>query len=387
MQPTDWASLQAQWSFPTDTRFGARRLGGLPADLLNVGIRNPLIVTDEGLAKLPLINKLTAILPEAPIFSDVKPNPAEENVMSGLAAYRAGGHDGIVAFGGGSALDAAKAIALMTGQTRPIWDFEDIGDNWRRADTNGIAPVVAIPTTAGTGSEFGRASVITNTSGPRKAIIFHPRMMPMLVILDPELTRSLPAVLTVATGMDALSHALEAYCAPGFHPLADGIALRAMQMIKDYLLRAWTDGNDLEARSNMLVASAMGCLALQKGLGGIHALAHPLGAIKDVHHGMLNAVLMPFVLRHNSPALENRLDDLARWLDLRGPSGPDAVIDWTLSLRRQMDVPHKLSGIGITLNSEERARVVRDALTDPCARGNPVMLTEEGLRILLKKAA
>lgn len=377
----------ADWSFPTPVRFGAGRIRELPQAIAACGASRPLLVTDRGLARLPMTAAILRALEQAgmpaALFAEVKPNPTGGNVAEGVAALKAGGHDLVVAFGGGSALDAAKAIALMATQARPIWDFEDVGDNWRRVDTSRLIPVVAVPTTAGTGSELGRASVITHEEEARKVIVFHPRMMPDAVIMDPELTVGLPAPITAATGMDALSHALEAYSAPRFHPLADGIALNALRLIRDWLPRAVAVGTDLEARAQMLIASGMGCVALQKGLGAVHALAHPLGALHDTHHGLLNAVLMPYVVAFNRPAIEPRLADIARLLDLPGRDG-GAVIDWLVSLRAEIGLPPSLAAIGLA--DIDRDRVVAMALADPCAGGNPVPLGPDNLAVLLDAA-
>lgn len=388
--PPDFSTLQTAWSFPTTVWFGSGRLKDLPTALEACGASRPLLVTDSGLAATGLVEQARAVLAGAgmdcAVFTDVKPNPTGGNVAAGVAAVQAGGHDAVIAFGGGSALDAGKAIALMAGQTRPLWDFEDIGDNWRQADPAGMVPVVAIPTTAGTGSELGRSSVITDTDAHRKVIIFHPDMMPDVVILDPALTVGLPPTLTAATGMDALAHCLEAYCAPTFHPMAEGIALQGMHMIKDWLPVAYRDGKSLEARAHMLVASAMGCVALQKGLGAVHALAHPLGARYDAHHGMLNAVLLPHVLRHNAPALEAKLDRLCRWLALPGAAGPAAFIAWIETLRSDLDVPDRLSGMEVQVSDADLPAIAEAAAKDPCAAGNPVPLTPDALAGILGAA-
>jgi alcohol dehydrogenase class IV len=300
-----------------------------------------------------------------------------------VRAYKQGGHDGVIAFGGGSALDAAKAIALMAGQTRPLWDFEDIGDNYLRVDVAGMAPVVAVPTTAGTGSEVGRASVITDEAAEVKRIIFHARMLPSVVILDPELTVGLPPKITAATGMDALSHNLEAYCSPFFHPMAAGIAIEGMRLVKEYLPQAVAHGDDLQARLQMLVASSMGATAFQRGLGAMHALAHPLGALYDAHHGMLNAILMPYVLKANEHAVAPRLQALARYLDLPD-SGPGAVLDWVLRLRETVGIPHTLAEIGI--DEAQAERIGRMAAEDPSAGTNPVNYTPEQYSDLFRAA-
>ncbi|MDZ7600561.1 MAG: iron-containing alcohol dehydrogenase, partial [Hoeflea sp.] len=317
------------------------------------------------------------------LFHGVKPNPTGANVADGVDALRSGGHDLVVAIGGGSALDAAKAIALMASQTIPMWDLEDIGDNWKRADTSRLVPVIAIPTTAGTGSELGRSSVITHEAETRKVIVFHPRMMPNVVVMDPELTVGLPAPITAATGMDALSHALEAYCAPSFHPMAEGVALNAVRLIKQWLPLATLDGSNLEARGQMLIASGMGCLALQKGLGAMHALAHPLGALHDAHHGLLNAVLMPYVLEFNAPAITDKLDFLGRFLDLPNPTAA-GVIEWIYDLRETLTLPHTLAGMGV--RDIDIDLVARMGTVDPCAGGNPVPLDQAGLTTILRAA-
>jgi alcohol dehydrogenase len=304
----------------------------------------------------------------AELFADVKSNPVGANVEAGVAAYRAGRHDGVVAMGGGSALDVGKVVAFMSGQNRPLWDFEDVGDWWTRADPDGIAPVVAIPTTSGTGSEVGRAGVITDAATHTKKIIFHPKMMPAITLCDPELTLGLPAHLTAATGMDALSHCLEAYCAPGFHPMADGIAVEGVRLVKEALPTATRNGGDIDARARMMAAAAMGATAFQKGLGGMHALAHPIGAVFDTHHGLTNAVLMPYVLRFNRSAIEARIARLAAYLELNG--GFDGFLDWILALRRDLGIPHSLAALEIDPGRADM--IARMAAADPSAGGNPL---------------
>lgn len=387
----DWNTLKSRWSFPTTVWFGAGRAAELPAAVRELGVSRPLLITDRGLASHPMVEAAIQTLRNAGmqpgLFSDIKPNPSGQNVADGVAALRAGQHDSVIAFGGGSAMDAAKAVALMSGQTRQIWDFEDVGDNWRRVEPAGMLPVVALPTTAGTGSELGRSSVITNEEEARKVIIFHPGMLPGLVILDPLLTIGLPPVLTAATGMDALSHAIEAFSAPGFHPMADGLALMALKLVHDWLPVAYAEPANVEARAKMLTASAMACVALQKGLGAIHALAHPLGARYDAHHGMINAVLMPYVLRHNAPHLQEKFATLQRWLDLSGTTPEEAVLGWILDLRRRLDIPETLSGMGITIQPADLPDLIGAALQDPCAAGNPVPLTAEAVDRLLRTAA
>lgn len=377
----------ANWGFPTNVWFGTGRIRDLAKAVHSLGATRPLLITDRGLAGLPMIGQAIADLTDdglfVQLFSDVKPNPTEANVSAGLTMLREGGHDLVIAFGGGSGMDAAKAVALMAGQTRPLMDFEDIGDYWTRVDPAGMMPVIAVPTTAGTGSELGRSSVITDEAAGRKVIIFHPKMMPNLVIMDPGLTVGLPANLTAATGMDALTHALEAYCAPSFHPMAEGLALQALVMIKDHLPRACRDGTDIEAREQMMIASGMACVALQKGLGGVHALAHPLGALYDAHHGLLNAVLLPYVLAFNMPVLTDKLTRLARVLGLASHT-PDAVLEWVLAVRAETKIPDALSTIGI--DTARIDQVVALAEIDPCVGGNPIKLDQPILRGIFTRA-
>lgn len=379
-------SVTANWNYPTAVRFGTGRISELSAVSLELGIRRPLLVTDPGIAALPMLGSILDKCREdglgIGVFSEVKANPVAENVTAGVEAYKAGDHDGVIAFGGGSGLDAAKAVALMVGQSIPIWDLEDVGDNWTRANADAIAPIIAVPTTAGTGSEVGRASVITNAETHEKKIIFHPRMMPSVVIADPALTVGLPARLTAATGMDALAHNLEAYCAPGYHPMAAGIAVEGMRMIMAALPVAVANGQDMDARSEMLVASSMGATAFQRGLGAIHALSHPLGGIYDAHHGTLNAVLMPYVLKANRSAVEDRIERLARYLDIA--DGFDGVMNWIIDLRKTIEMPHTLAEIGI---DSARADEIGEAATrDPSAGGNPIQFSAETYAGIMRQA-
>jgi len=380
-------SLSANWNYPTSIRAGAGRIAELPELCRSMGMQNPLLITDPGLAALPMIDQTLDRLDEAglgrSLFSDIKANPTGENVDAGVAACRAGRHDGIIAFGGGSALDAAKAVALMVGQDRPLWDFEDVGDNWTRVRPEGMLPVIAVPTTAGTGSEVGRASVITDSTEHRKKIIFHPSMLPAEVLLDPELTVGLPAPITAATGMDALSHNLEALCSPFWHPMAEGIAVEGIRLVRDYLPRAFADGGDLEARMQMLVASSMGATAFQKGLGGMHALAHPLGALYDAHHGLLNAILMPYVLKANREAIEERLARAADYLGLEN-GGFDGFLQWVLELRSGLEIPHSLADIDI--DDREAERIGEMAVADPSAGGNPIPFDAEAYSRIFRDA-
>ncbi len=378
---------RGNWNYPTAIRFGAGRIAELAEACCGLGMAKPLLVTDPGLKDSAMVLDAVAATIKAGLptglFASVRPNPTGQNVADGVAAFRAGGHDGVIAFGGGSVLDVAKAIALMAGQRRPIWDFEDRADWWKRVDESGLAPVVAVPTTSGTGSEVGRVSVITDESGPTKKLIFHPRLMPRLVIADPALTLGLPPHLTAATGMDALAHNLEAYCALGFHPMAEGIALEGMRLIKTWLAVAVKDGADLEARANMMAASTMGAAAFQKGLGAIHALSHPVGSLYDAHHGLTNAVFIPYVLAFNRPAIADKLTALARYLDMSSPS-PEAVIAWTLALRKEIGVPHTLAELGVPEAGIDK--LVPLAEIDQARDGNPRPLSRDDLTLLFEAA-
>jgi len=380
-------NLSANWNYPTSIRAGAGRIAELAELCHALGMHNPLLITDPGLAALPMVGATIARLADqglgCGLFHDIKANPTGENVTGGVSHYREQGHDGVIAFGGGSALDAAKAVALMVGQDRPIWDFEDVGDNWMRVNTAGMAPVVAVPTTAGTGSEVGRASVITDSESHVKRIIFHPEMLPKYVILDPELTVDLPAVMTAATGMDALSHNLEALCSPFFHPMAEGIAVEGIRLVKTYLPVAVADGGDIEARMRMLVCSSMGATAFQKGLGAMHALAHPLGAVYDAHHGTLNAILMPYVLKANATAIAERIRRLAGYLEISDP-GFDSFLQWVLDLRKGIGIPHTLAEIGI--DDRQALLIGTMAVEDPSAGGNPIPFTSAQYQALFLDA-
>jgi alcohol dehydrogenase class IV len=372
----------ANWNYPTAVRFGAGRVAELPEACRAVGIRRPLLVTDPALAEMAMVREAASVT-KAGLFCTIHPNPGGSDVEAGVAAFRAGGHDGVIAFGGGSALDVGKTVAFLAGQTRPLWDFEDREDWWTRADPASIAPIVAVPTTAGTGSEVGRAGVILDDAAGVKKIIFHPQMLPSIVILDPELTVGLPPHVTAATGMDALSHCLEAWCAPGFHPMADGIAAEGTRLIACSLLRAVEDGSDLDARGNMLVAATMGATAFQKGLGGMHALSHPIGAVAGSHHGLTNAVLMPYLLAFNRPAIEARLVRLAAYVGLEDESF-DGFLAWILDLRRRLSIPHTLAELGV--ESEHVEQLAAMAAEDPSAAGNPVPFDAAAARTVLDAA-
>jgi alcohol dehydrogenase len=369
-------------NFPTAIKFGAGRIGELAGHCEALGIRRPLFVTDPGLAAMPMTRDVVAALQRAglgvAVFSDVRPNPVEANITAGVQAFSAGQHDGVVAFGGGSGLDVGKLIALMHGQRVSVFDLEDVDDWWTRADASLIRPIIAVPTTAGTGSEVGRAGVVTHPASHEKKIIFHPAIMPKVAILDPELTVGLPPALTAATGMDALAHCLEAYCTPAYHPLAAGVALEGMRLIKENLPRAVEQGSDLDARGNMLMASAMGATAFQRGLGAIHALSHPFGGLYDTHHGLLNGIIMPYVLKANRRKVKDLIHRAAAYLGIKG--GFNGFLRWILDLRQQVGIPHTLAGAGI--DDARLDQVAAMAVKDPTAGSNPIPFTRRQYRAL-----
>ena len=377
-------TLNANWNYPTPIRFGAGRISEIADACKAAGISKPLLVTDKGLASMDITTRTLDFVEAAGLgrglFSDVDPNPDDVNVADGLKAYREGGYDGVIAFGGGSGLDLAKVIALMSGQTRPLWDFEDVGDWWTRADPDAIAPIVAVPTTAGTGSEVGRASLITNSEIHEKKIIFHPKMLPAVVICDPELTVGMPKFITAGTGLDAFAHCVEAFSSPHYHPMSQGIALEGMRLVKEYLPRAYADGTDIEARSHMMSAAAMGSTAFQKGLGAIHALSHPIGAVHHTHHGTTNAVCMPAVLQFNRPKIEGIFAQVAAYLGIEG--GFDGFCTYVDELNDSMGIPKTLTGLGVE-NTDIEALTV-SALNDPSTGGNPVEMTTENTRALFE---
>lgn len=376
-------SLSANWSYPTSVRFGAGRISEIADACAAAGISKPLLITDRGLAEMDITTKTLDLLDAAglgrAIFADVDPNPNEKNAAAGVAAFKAGGHDGVVAFGGGSGLDLGKLVAFLAGQTRPLWDFEDVGDWWTRADADAIAPIVAVPTTAGTGSEVGRASVITNSQTEEKKIIFHPKFLPAVVICDPELTVGMPKFITAGTGLDAFAHCVEAFCSPHYHPMSQGMALEGMRLVKDYLPRAYADGTDLAARAHMMSAAAMGATAFQKGLGAIHALSHPIGAMHHTHHGTTNAVCMPAVLQFNRPAIEEVMTQAARYLGIEG--GFDGFCGFVDDLNMSLGIPTTLTELGVS--DPDIDRIVAGALSDPSRGGNPVEMTSENTKQLL----
>lgn len=379
--------LVGNWNYPNSIRAGAGRIVELPEVCRLLGMRAPLLVTDPQLAVLPMVREAVAHCRamglDCKVFSAIRSNPSGGNVQDGVVAFAAGSHDGVIALGGGSALDAGKAVALMAGQDRPLWDYADVGDNWLRVKTTGMAPVVAVPTTAGTGSEVGRAAVITDLDNHVKRIIFHPRMLPGQVILDPELTVGLPPRLTAATGMDALSHSLEALCSPSWHPMADGIALEGMRLVREFLPVAVAEGGNIQARTQMQAASAMGATAFQKGLGAMHALAHPLGALYDAHHGTLNAILMPYVLKANRSAIEPIIQRAAAYIGLDDCSFA-GFMAWILDLRAGIGIPHNLGGIGI--EEGQLGNIAEMATRDSTAAGNPVAFSAAQYTEILEQA-
>ena len=375
--------IKANWSYPTAIRFGAGRISEIAEACTIAGIKNPLLITDRGLSNLDITLKTLDFLELAGLgrsmFADVDPNPNEKNAAAGIKAYRDGGHDGVIAFGGGSGLDLGKLVAFMAGQTRPLWDFEDIDDWWTRANEHAIAPIVAVPTTAGTGSEVGRASVITNSETKEKKIIFHPKFLPTVVICDPELTIGMPSLITAGTGLDAFAHCVEAFCSPNYHPMSQGMALEGMRLVKDYLPRAYANREDIEARSHMMSAAIIGATAFQKGLGAIHALSHPIGAIYHTHHGTTNAVCMPAVLQFNRSAVHIKMEQAANYLDIS--NGFDGFCWYVDELNRSLGIPEQLSGLGVV--DADVDRLVAGALADPSRGGNPIEMTEENTTKLL----
>ncbi len=380
-------ALYANWSYPTAIRFGAGRIFELVEACMQVGMKNPLLVTDKSLADLPVVHKVLSIMDKGglgrAIFSKVDQNPNEKNVADGLAFYHEGGHDGVIAFGGGSGIDLGKVLAFMAGQTRPIWDFEDIGDYWTRANGDAIAPIIGVPTTAGTGSEVGRACVIMNSVTSEKKIIFHPKILPSLVICDPELTLTMPQKITAGTGMDAFAHCLEAFCSPHYHPMSHAIALEGMRLVKENLPIVYDQGDHLNARAHMMSAAMMGSVAFQKGLGAIHAISHPIGAMYHTHHGTTNAVVMQPVLAYNRSAIESKIEQATAYLGIAGKF--DGFYEFVGRMNKRLDIPDNLTQLGVQdVDEEQLNNIVADALKDPSTGGNPIEMTFENTRKLLE---
>jgi 4-hydroxybutyrate dehydrogenase len=376
--------IVANWSYPTAIRFGAGRIAEIAEACAVAGIAKPMLVTDRGLGNADITKKTLSFLANAGLnpglYSDVDPNPNERTLDDALEMYRTGGFDGVVAFGGGSGLDFGKTVAFMSGQTRPLWDFEDIGDWWTRANSDGIDPIIAVPTTAGTGSEVGRAGVICNSKTDEKKIIFHPKMLPSVVICDPELTVGMPPHITAGTGMDAFSHCLEAYSSPHYHPMSQGIAVEGMRLVKENILKVYERPDDIEARGHMMSAATMGATAFQKGLGAMHALAHPIGAIHHTHHGTTNAVVMRKVVEFNREAIETKIISLARYLDIPGKF--EGFCDFISETNQALGIPKTLTDLGV--QDPNIDRLVRDALADPSCGGNPIEMTESNTRKLIE---
>ena len=372
------------WNYPTSMWVGKDRIKDIAEACKKLNINKPLLVTDKGLAQSDIVKNTLLILKDngisAKLYSNVVGNPNGTNVEEGVDTYKKNNCDGVIAFGGGSGLDVGKAVAFMSGQTLSIWDFEDVGDNWTKAKSDKIAPIIAVPTTAGTGSETGRASVILNEETGIKNIIFHPKFLPSIVILDPVLTVGLPSKITAATGMDALAHNLEAYCAPGYHPMADGIALEGMKLINNWLLEAFNNGSNIEARMNMITAASMGSTAFQKGLGAIHSLSHPINALNNIHHGLSNAIFMPYVLTFNKDVIKDKIVKVCNYLELKDRTF-DGFINWVLDLRKKLNIPHKLSDV-IDEKDLQLDRLSQMAIKDPSTGGNPKQLTEADMKIM-----
>lgn len=378
-------TLIGNWSYPTQIKFGAGRIREIADACNQANIKRPLLITDKGLSNLPITFKTLQLMKEAglgdALFSNVDQNPNEKNLNSGIAAFKEGNHDGVIAFGGGSGLDLGKLVAFMVGQDRSVWDFEDVSDWWTRAKPNTIFPIVAIPTTAGTGSEVGRASVLTNSDTLEKKIIFHPQILPKVVICDPELTVEMPKSITAGTGLDAFAHCVEAFSSPHYHPMSQGIAVEGMRLVIENLGKVYSDGSDIEARANMMSAALMGATAFQKGLGAIHALSHPIGAVHHTHHGTTNAVCMPAVLRLNESKIRDRFDSVTGYLGIQnGFSGFKVFVD---EFNASLNIPLRLSDLGV--ENPDLGKLVKGALSDPSCGGNPVKLTSDNLKALFEE--
>ena len=378
-------TLIGNWSYPTQIKFGAGRIREIADACNQANIKRPLLITDKGLSNLPITSRTLQLMKEAglgdALFSNVDPNPNEKNLNSGITAFKEGNHDGVITFGGGSGLDLGKLVAFMVGQDRSVWDFEDVSDWWTRANPNTIFPIVAIPTTAGTGSEVGRASVLTNSDTLEKKIIFHPQILPKVVICDPELTIEMPKSITAGTGLDAFAHCVEAFSSPHYHPMSQGIAVEGMRLVIENLGKVYSDGSDIEARANMMSAALMGATAFQKGLGAIHALSHPIGAVHHTHHGTTNAVCMPAVLRLNEPKIRDRFDSVTGYLGIQnGFSGFKVFVD---EFNASLNIPLRLSDLGV--ENPDLGKLVKGALSDPSCGGNPVKLTSDNLKALFEE--
>ena len=369
------------WNYPTTIWFGENRYKDIQEACGSINIQNPLIVTDPGLLNTDLIEKLNKSLKsQTKVYSDVQGNPTGSNVTNGVKVLLDGDHDGVIAIGGGSAMDVGKGIAFLAHQTKPLWDFEDIGDLWMKADSKSILPIIALPTTAGTGSEVGRAAVFLNEETKKKKIIFHPKMLPQIAILDPILSLGLPKNVTAGSGMDALAHCIEAFSSPFYHPMAEGTAVEGIRLVKENLLEVYNDGGNVTARANMLVASMMGAAAFQKGLGAIHSVTHPVNSLYNSHHGTTNGTVMPFVLEYNRSAIESKFDRLGRYINISG--GLDGIIDWVNNLKKEMNIPHCLQDMGVQLGDEEKLSKL--AFEDPSTGGNPLPMTVDKFKELIK---
>ncbi|MGI9358901.1 MAG: iron-containing alcohol dehydrogenase [Paracoccaceae bacterium] len=378
-------TLIGNWSYPTQIKFGAGRIREIADACNQANIKRPLLITDKGLSNLPITSRTLQLMKETglgdALFSNVDPNPNEKNLNSGINAFKEGNHDGVIAFGGGSGLDLGKLVAFMVGQDRSVWDFEDVSDWWTRANPNTIFPIVAIPTTAGTGSEVGRASVLTNSDTLEKKIIFHPQILPKVVICDPELTIEMPKSITAGTGLDAFAHCVEAFSSPHYHPMSQGIAVEGMRLVIENLGKVYSDGSDIEARANMMSAALMGATAFQKGLGAIHALSHPIGAVHHTHHGTTNAVCMPAVLKLNESKIRDRFDSVTGYLGIQnGFSGFKVFVD---EFNASLNIPLRLSDLGV--ENPDLGKLVKGALSDPSCGGNPVKLTSDNLKALFEE--
>ena len=368
------------WNYPTNVWFGVDRSKEIQKACDTLGIKNPLIVTDPGLLQPSIIDEINSGLSSnTQIYSDVQGNPTGSNVTNGVKVFLEGDHDGVIAIGGGSGMDAGKGIAFLAHQSRPLWDFEDIGDWWTRADSSVIKPIIAIPTTAATGSEVGRAAVFLNEENYKKKIIFHPKMLPQIAILDPSLTLNLPKSITAGTGMDALAHCIEAYSSPFYHPMAEGTALEGLRLVKENIQEVYHNGKNVEARSHMLVASMMGAAAFQKGLGAIHSITHPVNSLYKTHHGTTNGTVMPFVLNYNRSTIEDKFTRLANFLDIK--NGFEGIVDWIIELKKDMEIPETLKDMGV--NEGDEIKLAPLAQEDPSTGANPLEMTVERFQELI----
>jgi alcohol dehydrogenase class IV len=378
---------QTDWDFPVPIRYGPGRLRQIGTLCAANGCRNPLIVTDRATGRLPFVDALRGFLAAGGLghgsFADVSPNPADVEVMAGKRAFRTGGHDSVIALGGGSGMDAGKAISLVLNTDRDLWDFDfnvppppELG----KAD---FVPLLCVPTTSGTGAETESTAMITDTRRGIKGCVWHPAQKPFAALLDPDLTLGLPRNLTAWTGCDALVHAIEAYCVPSWHPMCDGIALQALGLVYDALPRALDDPASVPARGAMLVGSCLGGVAFLKGLGLVHAISHMVGAECDTHHGLTNAVLLPLVLRFNAPAIADKVAPMCQAMGLAGTDF-DSFRRAVCDLLDRCAIPRSLSELGVTPDRIDS--IAAKAMTDTAIATNPRAVRLENVQSLIRTA-